>query len=136
MNHKEFKESLLKKNPKIREEYYKRDLAFEIGKMIVEARVWTGITKKKLAELMDTKQPSIARVEGGNKLPTLRFLENMARAFDTDLILPRFGFLPDTTIGNSLMIFQETSPSNQGIRVRTSASEVESSITYAPTNHQ
>lgn len=84
MNHKEFKQKLLK-GSKFRKEYYKKDLAFEIAHMLIEARIIKGITQEKLAKLLKTKQPSIARVESGDSLPSLNFLEKIANALDTTL---------------------------------------------------
>lgn len=92
MNYQDFKKKLLQ-DPKFRKEYYKRDLTFDIANMIIEARINKGFSQKKLAKLMKTEQPSIARVERGNCLPSLRFLEKMAKAMRTYLIIPRFAFL-------------------------------------------
>lgn len=66
----------------------KRDLAWEIGLWILEGRVTKGITQEKLAKIVKTKQPSIARVENGSVLPSLRFLQKIAEALDLEL--PKF----------------------------------------------
>ena len=92
MNIKELKEELLK-NEKFRKEYERKDIALEIGEMIIDARVKVGFTQKKLADKVKTKQPSIARLENGNSLPSIGFLEKIAKAFGTELIPPRFAFL-------------------------------------------
>lgn len=89
MNLKEYKKKALSKKS-FREEYNKYDIAFEIGQMVIEARMVRGVTQEKLAELVNTKQPSIARLEKGGTLPSLRFLENIAKALGTFLIAPRF----------------------------------------------
>lgn len=81
MKFKEFKEKL---SGGIR----KRDLAWEIGLWILEGRVIKGITQEKLAKMVKTKQPSIARVENGSVLPSLRFLQKIAKALDLEL--PKF----------------------------------------------
>lgn len=72
---------------KIREE---RRLAYNIADMIVDARAKRGITQKELAEKVGTKQPSIARIEAGEKLPSLTFLEKIAKALNTEIIAPKF----------------------------------------------
>lgn len=92
MKFKDFKEKLLKKS-KFRDEYYSRDLSFEVSGMIAKTRILKGLTQKKLAKLMNTKQSSIARVENGSYLPSLGFLQKMAEAMDTYLIPPKFGFM-------------------------------------------
>ena len=69
------------------------DLAIEIGTMVTELRIIRGITQDELAKRVGTKQPSIARLENGSTLPSLRFLYKIARALDTHLLPPRYGLL-------------------------------------------
>ena len=69
------------------------DLYFDIGQMILETRILKGITQKELAEMVGTKQPSIARIESGSSLPSLSFLKKIADALDTELISPKFAVL-------------------------------------------
>lgn len=92
MKFKDFKEKLLKES-KFRDEYYSRDLSFEVSGMIAKARILKGLTQEKLAKLMNKKQSSIARAENGSYLPSLRYLQEMAEAMDTYLIPPKFGFM-------------------------------------------
>jgi len=92
MNLKQLKKQLLK-DKKFREEYFKVDLMFEVSEMLIEARIKKGITQEELAKKIGTKQPSIARVENGNVMPSLSFLEKIAKALDTYLVPPRFAFL-------------------------------------------
>lgn len=92
MSLEELKTKLLK-NEKFRDEYYKKDLAFEIGQMLFEARVEKGVTQNELAKEIGTKQPSIARIENGKALPSLKILEKIARAFNSYLVPPAFGFM-------------------------------------------
>lgn len=99
MNLKDFKKRLLK-NPEFRKEYEGRDLAREIGRMVVEARIIKGITQEKLAEMIETKQPSIARLENGTSLPSFTFLNKIAGAFNT-FISVRFDFMKDESLCSS-----------------------------------
>lgn len=92
MNIKEFKNKLLK-NPEVSKEYYSEDLFLDTGNMVLEARIKVGITQKELAKRVGTKQPSIARIENGHSLPTLTFLERIAKALGTKLTPPLFQFL-------------------------------------------
>lgn len=95
MNLSELKKQLLA-NKKIKEEFEKKDvenLAIEIGSQIFRARTMKGFTQARLARKMNTKQPSIARAEGGNDLPSLSFLQKMAEKLGTYLIPPKFAFL-------------------------------------------
>jgi transcriptional regulator with XRE-family HTH domain len=89
MHLKDYKHKLMS-NPEFKKEYDKIDLAFEISKMIIELRIKKGVTQKRLAELLGTKQPSIARVENGTLLPSITFLDNIAKALGTYLLPPRF----------------------------------------------
>ena len=96
MKFEKFKNELLKDN-KFRKEYYRTDdLPFEISEMIIKARIKRGMTQKELAKKVGTKQSSIARLENGNSLPSIKFLQKIAKAFDTVLISPKFDFLENT----------------------------------------
>lgn len=92
MNIKKARELLLR-DPEFKKEYYKKDLAFEIAKILIEARIIKRVTQTQLAKMVGTKQPSIARVERGEDLPSLRFLQKIADAFNTYIIPPMFGFM-------------------------------------------
>jgi len=76
---------------------YKRinDLRLDIALMIDEARIKRGFTQRELAIKMGTKQTAISRAESGDYLPSLSFLERMAKAFKTELLAPRFAFLEE-----------------------------------------
>jgi ribosome-binding protein aMBF1 (putative translation factor) len=52
---------------------------------IINAREKHGITQKKLAEKMGTKQSVISRLESGNANPTIEFLKKAAEALDLGL---------------------------------------------------
>lgn len=71
----------------------KSRLKFEIADMVFEARLKKGITQLELANRVGTKQPGISRIEAGEKLPSISFLEKIAEALDTTLVAPRFEFL-------------------------------------------
>lgn len=91
MKLKDFEKELLK-NPKIKKELNKFDLAFEVGEMLIEARVLKGITQEKLAKMIKTHQSGIARAENGSHLPSLSFLQKIAHVLHTHIIL-RFAFM-------------------------------------------
>jgi len=95
MNYKELKKQLLK-SPVVKKEYERADLAFEIARMLIRLRVFKGITQEKLAKMLGTKQPSIARAESGNHLPSISFLDNVAKVTGTCLLPPKFACLEGT----------------------------------------
>jgi transcriptional regulator with XRE-family HTH domain len=86
----EFKKELLRDKNFRREFYNKKDLAFEISEMVMEVRIKQGLTQAELAKRAKTKQSSIARLEGGVSLPSLKFLEKIAKAMNTFLLPPQF----------------------------------------------
>lgn len=98
----ELKNKIKKNNPNIEEEV-KKDLAFQIGRMVMNARLSKGMTQKELAKIIKTKQPSIARIESGSVLPNLGFLDKIAKkAFNSYLIPPMFAFLKENTLGEKI----------------------------------
>lgn len=71
--------------------YTAQELAIDIGCNILAARVKKGITQTKLAEMIGSRQPAIARVERGNTLPSFDFLLRISKALGIGLVAPRFG---------------------------------------------
>ena len=78
------------KDPKFAEAYNNPSLEVEISNMITEIRLKFGLTQEALARKIGTKQSSIARVENGNVLPSLKFLQKIAKAVGTKFVPPRF----------------------------------------------
>jgi transcriptional regulator with XRE-family HTH domain len=89
MELKKLKEKLLA-NDVFRQEYYKQDLAMMMGEMVIDARVRLGLTQAELAKRVGTKQPSIARLENGDRVPDLKFLARIAKSLGMYLIPPKF----------------------------------------------
>lgn len=58
---------------------------FEIIERIIRARIKKGITQKKLAKRMKTKQSAISRLESGTANPSLNFLKRLADALNSRL---------------------------------------------------
>ena len=85
-----FKRKLLK-NPKAKAEYEKLQPEFAVIERILRARIEKGITQKKLAQRMKTKQSAISRLESGAANPSISFLQRLAQALDSRL---EIRFLP------------------------------------------
>jgi transcriptional regulator with XRE-family HTH domain len=71
------------------------------GYLILVARELTGLSQRRLARAIATSQPALARLETGNRLPTIRTLLRVAGAAGVDLVvgLRRPGFEPpDPTV--------------------------------------
>lgn len=77
-------ERLAKMTPEQRAEYeeaYERaGLAMRLAELFYDARTGAGLTQTELARRMGTTQPTIARIEGGGRMPTLDMLERLATA--------------------------------------------------------
>jgi len=84
-SHQEVEARLFKKNKGLKQALEKRDIAFEIALMLIEARAFKNLTQTALSKLMKTKQPSIARVESGVYLPSLAFLLKAVKALGAEL---------------------------------------------------
>jgi DNA-binding XRE family transcriptional regulator len=64
----------------------------EPGYQIARLRIMRGLTQSQLAEIVGTRQPSIARLEDGSSIPSLSFLDRIAKALDARIelhVVPR-----------------------------------------------
>ncbi len=52
----------------------------EPGYQVARLRMLRGLTQVQLAEMIGTRQPSIARLENGTSTPSLSFLNKIAEA--------------------------------------------------------
>ena len=86
MNFQEYRKEVLK-NPKIKKEFERYDLAFEIGQLVIEARIKRGVTGAQLARRLGTRASIISRLENGRSLPSLKFLSRVSKALTTDFML-------------------------------------------------
>jgi len=59
----------------------------EPAHQVARLRIMRGLTQKELADLVGTKQPSIARLESGGGLPRLSFLRRVVEALGGRVIL-------------------------------------------------
>ena len=73
------------KDPEFKAEYDKLQPEFAVINAIIEARRNKGLTQKKLAEKIGTKQSVISRLESGNANPSVAFLKKLAEALDSNL---------------------------------------------------
>jgi ribosome-binding protein aMBF1 (putative translation factor) len=85
-NWKTLKKELLK-NKKVAEEYKRLEPRYQLISELIEARVKKGLTQEQLAKKMGTKQSAIARLESGNTNPSINFLEEMAAAIGSKLVV-------------------------------------------------
>jgi len=57
----------------------------EPGYQVARIRIQRGLTQTQLAEMIGTRQPSIARLENGSSKPSLSFLQKIATALDAKI---------------------------------------------------
>jgi len=69
------KEELLR-DPEVRAAYEALEPAYQVTRL----RILRGLTQEQLAEMVGTKQPSIARLESGRTAPRLDFLRRVVEA--------------------------------------------------------
>jgi transcriptional regulator with XRE-family HTH domain len=76
----EVKAKLLE-DPEIKQAYDSLEPAYQIARL----RIARGLTQAQLAEMVGTKQPSIARLESGASEPSVAFLRKVAAALEARL---------------------------------------------------
>jgi len=57
----------------------------EPGYQVARLRILRGLTQTQLAEMIGTRQPSIARLENGSSNPSLSFLNKIAVALNAKI---------------------------------------------------
>lgn len=85
-NWEDVKKELLK-DPKVKAEYDRLEPEYKLIEKIIEARIKKGLTQAKLAKKVGTKQSAIARFEAGNSNPTLAFMDRLATALGSKLVI-------------------------------------------------
>lgn len=73
-------EARLFANPEVKASFDELDPEYTLARELIAARVRAGLTQTQLAERMNTTQSTIARLESGKSLPSLRTLQRIAEA--------------------------------------------------------
>jgi transcriptional regulator with XRE-family HTH domain len=73
------------KNRWMKEEGFKKayeesQAEFELARKLIQARIQSGLSQEDVAELMETSQSTVARLESGKTLPSMRTLKKFAEA--------------------------------------------------------
>ena len=74
-------------DPRIRAEYEALAPQFELIHEFIAARARAKLTQEQLAERMGTSQSAVARIESGNRIPSVRTLQRFAAATGTRLVI-------------------------------------------------
>lgn len=86
-NHLDFDDFLSEsmKNKLVKAHYEMLHPEYAVITAIINARQKHGLTQKKLAEKLGTKQSVISRLERGKANPSVAILKKLAEALDSDL---------------------------------------------------
>jgi transcriptional regulator with XRE-family HTH domain len=85
MKWEDFKKKRFEEDFELKKEYDKLELEYKIISQIIDLRKKKKISQKQLAELVNTKQPSIARLESGDYNPSIDFLKKIAEVLGAEL---------------------------------------------------
>jgi len=92
MEWKDAKE-IIKKDPEVVKEIERLEPFYQIINQLLYLRKERNLTQKELAELINTTQSCVARLESGKYNPSLRFLQKIADACDKKIEIK---FIPKT----------------------------------------
>jgi len=73
-------EAKLLADPEVRAEYEALEQEYALARELIAARARAGLSQTELAEKMQTTQSTIARLESGKGLPSMRTLKRFAEA--------------------------------------------------------
>jgi transcriptional regulator with XRE-family HTH domain len=82
-------------------------IAIKVGGLITAARLHAGLSQADLAKKIGTQQPSIARAESGEVVPSIEFLFKVSKAIKDDFVFPEFGFM-NRHISNSTTVIDKS----------------------------
>ena len=60
-------------------------IEFELARQLIETRIKSGLSQEELADKMGTSQSSVARLESGTSMPSMRTLNKFAEATNCQL---------------------------------------------------
>jgi transcriptional regulator with XRE-family HTH domain len=75
------------KDPAVKKAYDAQSAEFETAKVLITARLAAGYSQQQVAEKMGTTQSVIARMEGGEQLPSYRSIMRYAEALGAHVSL-------------------------------------------------
>ncbi len=79
------------KDSQYRDAYGSMQAEFELARQLIKTRLKSGLSQGQLAEKMGTSQSTIARLESGSSLPSIRTLMKFAEATNSKF---RISFRP------------------------------------------
>jgi transcriptional regulator with XRE-family HTH domain len=73
------------KSPGYKEAFEESQAEFELARQLIETRIKSGLSQEQLASKMGTSQSTIARLESGASMPSMRTLTKFAQATNSQL---------------------------------------------------
>ena len=74
-------------DPEFREEYEALEPIYAMKRQLIQYRIDHNLTQTQLAERLGMKQSSLARLESGQSVPTLRTLQRIAHGLEKKLVV-------------------------------------------------
>lgn len=82
----EHKKKLLA-DPEVRKYYDELEPEYAVIRSVIQKRMEKNMSQNDLAKKIGTRQSAISRLESGNANPSLRFLQKLASALGTKLVI-------------------------------------------------
>jgi transcriptional regulator with XRE-family HTH domain len=73
------------KTPGYKEAFEESRIEFELARQLIETRIKSGLSQEELATKMGTSQSTIARLESGTSMPSMRTLTKFAQATNSQV---------------------------------------------------
>lgn len=73
------------KDPAYQAAYDSLNPEFELAEKLIEVRVNSGLSQEELARKMGTSQSTVARLESGSAMPSMRTLSKFAQATNCEM---------------------------------------------------
>lgn len=70
----------LKKDPEFKKEWEDSEVEYQLGKILIEARLKKSLSQRELAKKVGTSQAAISRIEAMNANPSIGLLKRIAHA--------------------------------------------------------
>jgi len=80
-----FLKKQLKRDPEFKAEYKRLEPVYNLIEDEIKLRLSKKMTQEELARAMNTSQSAISRFEAGNIMASMRFINKLARALDTEI---------------------------------------------------
>jgi ribosome-binding protein aMBF1 (putative translation factor) len=74
-------------DPRVKRLYDEMQPEYDLIDKIISKRIEKNLSQKDLAKKIGTGQSAISRLESGNSNPSLKFIQKVAKALDTKIVI-------------------------------------------------